>query len=486
MAQPASFAALHARAIAAAQAGRFEQALQLLDAALALVPRHPPALVDRGNVQRLLGRRGAALADLDRAVEAKRDYPDAHFHRAFLLGEMGRVEAALAGYDAVLLLRPEHAAAHNNRGNALKHLERLDEALAAYERAIALEPRYAEAHFNHGVALQAMGRLPEALEAFDRAIAARPGYADACWNKSLLLLLMGRYEEGWALYEWRWKRKPQRAFEAPLWLGREPLAGRTILLHAEQGFGDTLQFCRYAPEVAKLGAHVVLEAPPELAVLLQALRGVRAVVARGEPLPRFDCHCPLLSLPHAFRTDLASVPAEVPYLRADPARVAHWRERLGEARKPRIGIAWSGRAAQTDDARRSMTLADLAPLLTSRYEIVSLQKEVRERDRATLERHAGIRHFGDELRDFGDTAALCELVDAVLSVDSSVAHLAGALGRELHLLLAWMPDWRWLLGRDDNPWYPSATLYRQSRAGDWASAVARVQATLEATFVARA
>lgn len=474
------FHALHSQGIAAAQAGRFDDALSLLDRALRLVPHHPQALVDRANVLRLLGRYPAALADFTRAVESRPDFVEGHFYRAWVLGELGRVEEALAGYERVLALRPDFPDAHNNAGNALKHLGRFDEAMRHYDRALALKPDYAEAHFNKAIALQGAGELDAALAAYDRAIAADPGHVDAHWNKSLVLLLLGRYEEGWALYEWRWKRKRTREFAAPAWGGGEPLEGRTILLHAEQGFGDALQFCRYAPLVARRGARVLLEVPPELVAVMRSLAGVERVIARGEPLPAFDLHSPLLSLPHAFHTDLAHVPSDVPYLHAMPEKRARWREKLGPATKRRVGVLWSGRPAQTDDYKRSMCLEDLAPLLSMDCDFVSLQKEVRGRDRPALEAHANLRHFGDQLEDFGDTAALCEAMDLIVSVDSSVAHLAGALGKPLWVMLAAIPDWRWLLERDDCPWYPSARLYRQPRAGDWASVVERVRRDLGA------
>ena len=314
-------------------------------------------------------------------------------------------------------------------------------------------------------------------------LALKPGYAEACWNKSLALLVTGDFKPGWELYEWRWKAETlttvyERLFSQPLWLGKDPLAGKTILLHSEQGMGDTIQFCRYARLVAGLGARVILEIDASLVGLFQNLEGADLVIARGTPLPPFDCHCPLMSLPLAFRTDLETIPAAVPYLEVGKDRLAKWGARLGEKRAPRVGLVWSGRVLHKNDHNRSLGLAELISHLPAGCQYLSLQKEIRDMDRPVLASHGGILHFEDELVDFGDTAALCELMDVVVSVDTSVAHLAGALGRPVWILLPYMPDWRWLLDRADSPWYPSARLYRQERTGEWSGVLERVQADL--------
>ena len=306
---------------------------------------------------------------------------------------------------------------------------------------------------------------------FERAIHRRPDHAAAHWNLADCRLLLGDFERGWQEYEWRWKRDQreikQREFPQPRWSGAEALAGRTILLHSELGLGDTLLFCRYAKEVAARGARVVLEVQPPLVTLLAGLAGVAQIVASGDPLPVFDCHCPLMSLPLAFRTHLGTVPADVPYVRSDPARVAQWRSRLGASAKPRVGLVWSGSVALRND-QRSMALADMLPLVDDRAEWVSLQKELRDADREDLASRAAIRHLGDELRDFSDTAALVDLMDLVVTVDTSVANLAGAMGKKVWILLPYNPhDWRWMLTREDSAWYPTARLFRQPAPGDW-------------------
>ena len=270
----------------------------------------------------------------------------------------------------------------------------------------------------------------------------------------------------------------KRAFSQPLWLGQESLAGRTILLHSEQGMGDTIQFCRYAKLVSDLGARVILEVPKPLLGLLKQLSWVSEFVVDGSPLPAFEYHCPLLSLPLAFKTTVHSIPSPTAYLRADPGKLAYWTSKLGEKSTPRVGLVWSGRPEHTNDRNRSIGLATLLQYLPPGYQYVSLQKDVRDSDRPVLESRPDLLHFGHDLNDFADTAALCELMEVIISVDTSVAHLSGALGKPTWVLLPFSPDWRWLLDRDDSPWYPSVKLYRQPRVSDWDSVMKKVRAQL--------
>jgi hypothetical protein len=269
-----------------------------------------------------------------------------------------------------------------------------------------------------------------------------------------------------------------RHFTQPGWTGAESLKDKTVLIYSEQGFGDMLQFCRYCRLVADQGARVVLEVPDALMGLLHGLDGVAELVAKGAALPAFDYHCLLMALPVVFKTELTTIPGGQGYLHADEHKVREWSDKLGAKTKSRVGIVWSGNAEQVNDYNRSMTLDTFAAHLHGDFEYVCLQKEVRERDKPSLARHSHIRHFGDELKDFSDTAALCELMDLVISVDTSVAHLSGALGKPTWVLLTYVPDWRWLLDREDCPWYPSAKLYRQSRDGDWDGVLARVKTDL--------
>ena len=296
-------------------------------------------------------------------------------------------------------------------------------------------------------------------------------------DKVLALLLSGQFDEGWRLYEYGWQGSQQRGtprtYPQPLWLGTDPLVGKTILLHSEQGLGDTLQFCRYVRLVQARGARVMMEVPAPLLPLLESLEGVDEFIVQGQPLPDFDCHCPLMSLPLAFKTDINTIPCPEPYLRSDSAKVAQWKTKLGAKTKPRIGIVWSGRREHRNDHNRSVALLDLMAHLPQAFDYVCLQQEIREADQKALNT-SGIQFFGGELKDFSDTAALCDVMDLVISVDTSVAHLAAALGKTTWVLLPYVPDWRWLLDRLDSPWYASVKLWRQQEDRQWGSVLSHI------------
>jgi predicted O-linked N-acetylglucosamine transferase (SPINDLY family) len=414
-------------------------------------------------------------------VAANADSAERHSNRGFALAELKRWDEALASFDRAIALKTGSAEVYSNRGVVLKELQRPDEALASFDKAIALRADYAKAHCNRGVVLKELKRLDEALASFNHAVALKTDFAQARFNRSLSLLLQGDFDSGWIDYESRWESElvaARRAFRQPLWLGRESVAGKTLLLYGEQGLGDTLQFCRYAQPAADLGAKVILEVQQPLKDLLADLQGVSRVIGQGEMLPEFDYQCPLLSLPLAFGTRLETIPAATRYLAGVPAKLARWQARLGEKSAARIGLVWSGGTAHKYDHNRSIALEQMLRHLPSGLQYMSLQKEVRESDRQSLQSDSRILHWGDELHDFADTAALCECMDVVISVDTSVAHLSAALGKETWILLPWVPDWRWLLDREDSPWYPSARLYRQPTSGDWASVLGRVAADL--------
>ena len=427
----------------------------------------------------------SAVAAYDKAVALNPSYVDAWSNRGAALRALGQFESAVASYDKAIALNPSYIEAWYNRGNALRDLRQLEAALESYSRAIDLDPSYLNSYSNSGYVLKELKRFGEALASYDKVIALDSSNADAYWNKALILLLVGDYEKGLALYEWRWKNEKlslqERICSQPLWLGRESLSGKTILLHCEQGLGDTIQFCRYVKMVAELGARVVLEVQKPLVSLLGQIEGVAEVVQQGRALPSFDMHCPLMSLPLAFNTTVESIPRASEYLKSDPMKVAERRRRLGTESRPRIGLVWSGNSQHTHDRHRSIELAELMKWLPPEFQYVSLQKELREVDRETLRSH-DIVHFGEELRDFSDTAALCEAMDLVISVDTGVAHLAAALGRPTWVLLPFDPDWRWLLDRDDTPWYPGMSLYRQKSPGDWVSVFYRLGSGLLSLF----
>ncbi|HTV96608.1 MAG TPA: tetratricopeptide repeat-containing glycosyltransferase family protein [Steroidobacteraceae bacterium] len=460
--------------------GRWHAALACYDQALALQPGNAAAHFNRGNAFCALGRFDAALEDFERAVAIDGALAEAHSKRAHALCQLGRFEAAIVGCNAALALRPRLAEALCVRGNAERALDRLDAAVSSYRQAIAAQPDYPDALCNLGNVLRELEQLDAAIGCYDRAVEMHPDFAEGYFARSIALLLGGDYQRGWRDYEWRWRCRSgtageRRSLRAPLWLGKETLADKTVLLHAEQGLGDSLQFCRYIGAVAERGARVILEVHQPLMRLLSQLPGVSQLIARGSELPHFDLHCPLMSLPLALGT-AGSIPAPV-RLRAEPASVQRWRNRLPRG-GPRVGLVFSGSAVHPNDRHRSIPLADWIPHLPGGLQYIALQRDMRARDREVQSAHPCITSCGDELRDFADTAALCELLDLVICVDTSIAHLCGSMGVRTWLLLPFNPDWRWLLGRQDSPWYPSITLYRQRKVGDWREVLAQVGAHL--------
>ena len=437
---------------------------------------------NRGNVLNELKRYEEALASYDEALALRPDYPEALSNRGIALNALERYDEALESFDRAIALRPNYPEALSHRGATLDAMKRPEEALTSYARAIALKPDYADAYGNRGATLYNLKRLDEALEDFDRALALRPDLPEVHWNQATARLITGDFARGFAEYEWRWQREAmiaiKRDFPQPLWRG-EDIAGKTILLHSEQGFGDTVQFSRFVPAVAARGARVILEVEPTLQRLMATLPGAPEVIAKGSPLPSFDTHCPLLSLPLAFGTRLETVPSDTPYLHADPLDRAAFGAQLGGKRRPRIGLAWSGNPTHLRDADRSIALEALLPLLDIEATFVSVQKDVRDADAGVLAARTDILQFGDALKDFADTAALVSELDLIITVDTSVAHLAGALAKPVWLLLPYIPDWRWLFDRDTSPWYPTARLFRQDESRSYDGVIARVRDALQ-------
>jgi tetratricopeptide (TPR) repeat protein len=462
------------RAIVLHELKRPEAALASYDATVALRPAYAEAWNNRGVALGEVGQAEAALASHDQAIALKPDFADAHYNRGVALDRLKRPAEALASLDAAIALAPGHARAQHNRGTALEALGRSDEAVASYDRAIALKPDYAEAFSNRGLALRNLQRLDEALASYDAAVALDAAYVDAHLGRSFLSLLAGDFEAGWREYEWRKAGRDAAGRPDPDrdWLGEGELAGQRLLVRHEQGLGDTLQFARYVPLLSARGAEVTLVVQPPLAGLLAAsLPGVR-VIAEGDPAPDADRHVSLMSLPLAFSTTLDTVP---PPLRLDAdARRADWAERLGAKTRPRIGLAWSGNPAHVNDRNRSIGFSTLAPLLGDAVEWIVLQNDIRPADAEAFAASGRARFFGEALADFADTAALADQLDLIITVDTSLAHLAGGLGKPVWVLLPYSPDWRWLLGRADSPWYPTARLFRQAKAGDWAGVIGEV------------
>ena len=481
--------AYNGRGIVLAHVSRLAEAAGSFDRAIALKPDYAEAHNNRALVLQDLGQFEEALISLDRAVALQPDNARAHNNRGVVLHGLMHDDEALASHDKAIALKPEYAEAHYNRGIVLRELDRLDDALASFDRAIALKRDYAAAHNNRGTVLLDLGRLEEAVAAFDAAIALTGGFAEASVNKSYCLLQMGRFEEGWRLHEWRKKtERPvgHRSFSQPPWLGNEDITNKTVFVHWEQGFGDTLQFCRYGRLLRARGANVVMSVQEPLYRLLShSMPDIRFL--KDDVVPAaFDYHCALMSLPLAFGTTLQNVPAAVPYLFADDEGRKTWEDRMPTPTpsKPRVGLAWSGNAKHKNDINRSVGLATLAPILGIDVHWVSLQKEIGDIDRPLLENFRHISHYGKLLNDFSDTAALIAAMDLVITVDTSVAHLASAMGKPVWMLLAFRADWRWLRDGDDCPWYPTVRLFRQQTPRAWDGVVARVGAALT-DFVSR-
>jgi tetratricopeptide (TPR) repeat protein len=487
-AAPREANALHLLGVLTAQCGRPDEAIALIGAAIAETPNEALFHANLGRACKAAGRPAEALASFDRAIALGSTDPGVFNDRGNALRDLGRPQAALDSFDHAIALRPDYAEAFSNRGNALLDLDRPHAALASYGQAIALRPDQADALSNRAIVLTLLGRHTAALQSYDQALTQRPDHLDARLGRGLTLLKLGDLPRGWPDYEARW-RTPQLAplaarFAAPPWLGAETLAGKTILARAEQGFGDTLQFCRYVPLVAARGARVVLAVPRPLIRLLATLDGVFEVLSEGDPVPAYDVHSPLMSLPLAFATTLETIPPPA-RLTPPPQRVADWHRRLAPLARPRVGLCWAGGlrrddpAAHAIDRRRSITLAHYAPLAAvTGPSFVSLQKGEPAAEAATPAAGPALHDWTADLHDFADTAALIEALDLVITVDTAIAHLAATLGKPTWILNRHDACWRWLLDRDDSPWYPTARLFRQPAADDWPAVIDAVTAAL--------
>jgi tetratricopeptide (TPR) repeat protein len=465
-------------------AGQLPMATRLLAVSMALQADFGTAM-HLADVGRQQGDHALAKSSLEAALALRPDALEAWHQLAITLDQLGAWEAALAAQTRCLALAPDNANLHYNRGRVLHALGRYDEAAAAYTRALQLNPRLVAAAFNRGNSLHEALRLPEAIASFDLALAHQPDNANFHWSRALAALLHGDFESGWQHYERRWGRdggEAQRTFEVPQWTGREALAGKTLLIHCEQGFGDVIQFARYALDVIARGGTVVFGAPTTLHPLLASMHpSIKTIVAHAEH-PDFDFHCPVMSLPFALSTTLDTVPAPCPYFYAEAARVAAWQHRLGRADPARVGLVWFGNPKHLHDHRRSIALDALEPVLQLPLAFHSLQQETRAQDQAALARFPQIHNHGPELTDFSQTAALICALDLVVTVDTSIAHLAGALGKPVWILVHAVPDYRWLLGRSDSPWYPRARLFRQHQRNSWTQAIAELRVALRNHF----
>jgi Flp pilus assembly protein TadD len=505
-------------ALALQQLGRLDDAVRHFERTVALQPDYAAGYANLATLHLLQGRADAAAAQAERALALQPDHAEACYSLAAARARQGRLAEAVAGFERVSALRPDYADAYYSLGvvlqqanrsvEAIRHLDRAvalkpdnaefhhalgcahyqhgdsTAAVPCYEKAIALRPDYAEPHSNLALILKERGDLAGAAAQFDRALALKPRAADVHLNRALIRLMTGDFSNGWRQYEARWDTRQldpdRRQFTVPRWDGSDG-RGRKILLWAEQGLGDSLQFCRYVPLLAARGWRVVVEVQDPLVRLLGSLKNAQVLPIGGAARLAIDCHCPMMSLPLLFGTGAASIPAAVPYLAPAPADRARWRDRLGTG-GPKVGLVWSGNPGKLSamhalvDTRRSIALDRLAPLLAVEgVRFVSLQKDLRPGEVPTSH---GMLDPMSRVKDFADTAAIVAQLDLVISVDTSVVHLAGAMGKPVWLLNRFDSCWRWLRGRDDSPWYPTLRQFRQPAPDDWDSVVAAAAAAL--------
>lgn len=478
--------AYHNMGVAMAQENQLDEAASAFQKAIALNPNYAEACCNLGNVLVQKKERTEAVKYFRQALSIRGDYAEAYLNLGAVLRELRRFDEALIMLKQAVRLYPTMSNAHNNLGLVYNDMGRFTDAERCFEEGLRLNPRSVEAHNNLASNYKEQGRVPESLAGYDVALWLDPNSASAHWNRSLALLLAGRLEEGWQEYEWRWKRmqKP-RQFPQPAWDG-SPLEGKTLLIYMEQGLGDMIQFIRYTRLAKERGGKVIVECPALLVPLFKTCADIDHVVAEATPLPPFDAHAPLLSLPRLFGTTLDTVPNRVPYLSPEPERIAQWKHKLGNAAF-RIGIVWQGNPNHGWDHHRSFKLAHLAPVAQlPGVQLVALQKEFGIEQLKHPPFPITVLDEDDPKgtkRDFLDTAAVMKSLDLVITCDTATAHLAGALGVPVWVLLAKVGDWRWMLSRDDSPWYPTLRLFRQKALGDWEEVFSRVTASVEHCLV---
>jgi tetratricopeptide (TPR) repeat protein len=461
-------------------AGQWDRAIASCRAAIQIKPDLAGAFNNLGNAFNGLGDLEQAVAAYRRAIELSPATASFHNNLGVSLRELKRPDEALACCRRAIQLQPNDPANYSNLGSILGSLNELDQAEEAYRQALRLQPDNPEAYCNLGHIFYFKGRWDDAQVVYRNVLASRPDDPQAHWSLALIHLSRGEFEQGWVHYEWRWRVKElrmRRRTAAPQWDGG-PLHGRTILLHNEQGFGDTIQFVRYLPEVARRGGKIILACQRELFSLLETMPQIHQCVPNDQPVPAHDVCCPLLGLPGLFATRLDNIPADIPYLKADPARSARWRQRLAGDSRRKIGIVWAGRPAHPNDRNRSLSPQSLSPLAEiSGVHFISLQTgdAARQASAAPMP----LTDWSGELKDFAETAALIDNLDLVICVDTAVAHLAGAMGKPVWVLLPFISDWRWMVDREDSPWYPTMRLFRQERIGDWQTPIARLKRELK-------
>ena len=462
--------------LALSELGKLEEAVASYHKALAIKPDFAEVHINLCDIFQGLGKLEEAVASGYKALAIKPDYAEAHNNLGNALQDLGKLDEAVASYHKALAIKPDYTKAHYNLGNAYQELGRLNEAVASYHKALAIKPDCAEAHSNLGNALHDLGKLDEAAASYHKALAIKPDYAEAHNNFGHFQLLTGDFQDGWENYSWRWKKKDTalcpRDYKEPFWDG-SGLEGKTIFIYPEQGLGDTIHFVRYMTLVAAQGGRVVLEVPAKLETLFRDIDGVESFVVAGNLPPPFDCHAPLLDLPGLLNTTLETIPSQESYLTVASELVEKWADRLGPWEHFRIGIVWAGNPILKTDRDRSMDPSHFLPLTEiPRVSVYSLQfGKDGEADKVF---GARVTDIGPDLTPFTEAAAAIMNLDLVVTVDTSLAHLAGALGCPVWTLLPFIPDWRWMLDRDDSPWYPTMRLFRQEKRGEWEGVIERV------------
>jgi len=424
-----------------------------------------------------------AIVQYQKTIGQNPHFAAAYFNLGVIFQEKEDLDKAIIYYEIAIGLNQEFVEAHHNLGIALKDKGLFDEAVLCFYRVLQLKPNHADAYYNLGNTLVAKGQFEDALKSYRRAVDIIPDHADALWSIALLQLRSGDFENGWKGYEWRWKLKgviDKRSFSQPLWDGSD-IAGKTILLYSEQGFGDTIQFIRYAPMVADLGANVIVECQEELASLLRNIEGIHSVVTDQSQLTDFDIHSPLMSLPYIFGTRLETIPAIIPYISVSPPLVQEWHNRILSGDSTiRIGLVWSGNPAKATNRYRSCPLHFFGPIAgMNNVTLYSLQTGDSAQQAHEFRENWNLVDYTHDIHDFLDTAAFIQNLDLIITVDTAVAHLAGALGKRVWVLLPFVPEWRWMKDREDSPWYPTMRLFRQPASGDWQSVMGRIEEALK-------
>ncbi|WP_176053796.1 tetratricopeptide repeat protein [Paraburkholderia caribensis] len=475
---------LEALGYVAARQGDYARAADYATRAARPASTNPQQLHFAAHICQLAGRHADAIALYERVLAAYPDHAESLHGAAMSLVATGEHERALQRLARLAQRYPQSAEVHYNRGTLLGQMERYDEELAAYRQAIALKPNFVRAYVNLGVALRDLHRFDEALQQFRKAVSIDANDAGARTNRAQTNLLLGEFEHGWREYEWRWLDGTMRHGlpDTTLWTGKQPLDGKTVFVHGEQGFGDTVQFIRFVGRLGAMGARVIVRVQDALLPLLRGYPGAAEVIGESAPLPAFDYHIPMLSLAFALKLREADLATESPYIHADSQLAGQWADVFAQDdARPRVGIVWSGSRTHLNDRNRSIPLAQCMPLFDANAQFVSLVKDVRESDRACLDANVArgvLRDVSDRLTSFAETAALIAQLDLVIAVDTAVAHVAGALGKPVWIALPFTPDWRWQLKRDDSPWYPHMRLFRQSKRNDWSDVIASLRSAL--------